>query len=307
MDVRAPAVYAQVVRRAQSMAAGDDRRGRAALAQFQGAVAILDRARFARTLAAAEVESLLTSLAAVPLTGERASGRRRGLDRGTSAPGLLPGPGRRSPLRFRRGNRSRRHGRRPALADRHAAVRMGRPLVSRFSGGRGTASAPGRPRAAGRTHPRRGARPFRAPCAAWEKARVLSVSPVCARPRDGSTLRPSRRKRRAPSRRPISWRPTGCRPSSKWRTTSWRTSSRRWPTPRTSARRRERPWQVRTSPSATSSGRRPGRCPRRSWARARGASVAPSSPWTWPWPGCRCDASRATCPRARRASILAPA
>jgi hypothetical protein len=70
MDVKAASTYAQAVRRADEIAAlGSDRRAVAALAQFQGALALLDRARFAHTLEAAEAEALVASLAAVPLGG----------------------------------------------------------------------------------------------------------------------------------------------------------------------------------------------------------------------------------------------
>jgi hypothetical protein len=70
MDIARPAIYARVIQRADSIASlGTDRRAMAALAQFQGAIALLDRARFAHTLGALEVESLVASLASVPLTG----------------------------------------------------------------------------------------------------------------------------------------------------------------------------------------------------------------------------------------------
>ncbi len=75
MDVRKPAVYAAAVRRAESLPSrADDRRDRAALAQFQAALAILDRARFERALEAAQTESLVASLCAVPLKGGRYAG-----------------------------------------------------------------------------------------------------------------------------------------------------------------------------------------------------------------------------------------
>jgi hypothetical protein len=69
MDVKAASTYAQAVRRADEIASlGSDRRAVAALAQFQGAVALLDRARFARTLEATDAEALVASLATVPLS-----------------------------------------------------------------------------------------------------------------------------------------------------------------------------------------------------------------------------------------------
>jgi hypothetical protein len=70
MDIGKPALYAHAIERADDIAQlGTDRRALAALAQYQGAIALLDRARFAHTLGMPEVESLVASLAEVPLTG----------------------------------------------------------------------------------------------------------------------------------------------------------------------------------------------------------------------------------------------
>jgi hypothetical protein len=70
MEVQAPSTYAQAVRRADELAAlGAGPRAVVAVTQFQGALANLDRARFARTLDVARAESLVRSLAAVALRG----------------------------------------------------------------------------------------------------------------------------------------------------------------------------------------------------------------------------------------------
>jgi hypothetical protein len=75
MDVRTPAIYAGAVRRAGSLPSrAEDHRDRATLAQFQATLAILDRARFEGALEAADAESLVRSLCAVPLEGGRYSG-----------------------------------------------------------------------------------------------------------------------------------------------------------------------------------------------------------------------------------------
>ena len=67
MDLRAPGTYARALRRAEQLSArGGSRPGAIALTLFQGALALVERARFSRTLEASHVESLVLSLAAVP-------------------------------------------------------------------------------------------------------------------------------------------------------------------------------------------------------------------------------------------------
>jgi len=72
MGVQAPSTFAQAVRRAEAMGTGPG--AVVAMSELQGAMALLDRARFARTLDAAAAESLVRSLAAVPLRGKRYEG-----------------------------------------------------------------------------------------------------------------------------------------------------------------------------------------------------------------------------------------
>jgi hypothetical protein len=75
MDLRTPSAYAKAVKRADEIASlGAGRRAVDALAQFQGCVALLDHARFNRTLSAADAESLVASLVAVPLADGRYHG-----------------------------------------------------------------------------------------------------------------------------------------------------------------------------------------------------------------------------------------
>ena len=72
MDVRRPGVYAAAVRAAARLDAVSDReRSRDALSQFQGVVALLDRARHVRALSGAAAGDLVASLAAVPLDRDR--------------------------------------------------------------------------------------------------------------------------------------------------------------------------------------------------------------------------------------------
>jgi hypothetical protein len=91
MDLETPATYARAVRRADEIAAlGAGPRGARALAQFQGALALLDRARFARTLDVAQTEALVLSLAAVPV---RSGGYEGGIARWAEErllPALVP-------------------------------------------------------------------------------------------------------------------------------------------------------------------------------------------------------------------------
>jgi hypothetical protein len=69
MDVRAPTTYARLLRGAEQLSArGDSGPAAIALTQFQGALALVERARFAQTLEASQAEALVLSLAAVPAT-----------------------------------------------------------------------------------------------------------------------------------------------------------------------------------------------------------------------------------------------
>ncbi len=69
MGIRDPAVYALSVRCAEELTRlGDDERRRTALAQFQGALAIIERARFARMLEAGAAAGLVSSLSRLSIT-----------------------------------------------------------------------------------------------------------------------------------------------------------------------------------------------------------------------------------------------
>jgi hypothetical protein len=67
MGVRGPAVYAAAARRAQQVSTLDNRRAFLALGQFQGALALIARMASVRTLEPAAAESLVASLASVPI------------------------------------------------------------------------------------------------------------------------------------------------------------------------------------------------------------------------------------------------
>ena len=72
MDVQRPGVYAAAVRHAAGFDDVSDReRRRNALSQFQGVVALLDRARHVRALSGVDAGDLVTSLAAIPLDRDR--------------------------------------------------------------------------------------------------------------------------------------------------------------------------------------------------------------------------------------------
>ena len=76
MGVRTPAVFVAAVRGAEALSRIDsDSRAATALAQFQSAMAILDRAARAGRLTAVSVERLVLSLCAVPLESSRYNGR----------------------------------------------------------------------------------------------------------------------------------------------------------------------------------------------------------------------------------------
>jgi len=69
MGVRDPAVYAAAITKAESLARlGDAGRTATALALYQGALALIDRARAARTIEPADAEQLVRRLAALPVT-----------------------------------------------------------------------------------------------------------------------------------------------------------------------------------------------------------------------------------------------
>jgi hypothetical protein len=70
IGVRRPAVYAAAVRQAQHLMAFDARRGFVAQAQFQGVLSLVARAAAVRAIDAAAAETLVETLAAVPVTDE---------------------------------------------------------------------------------------------------------------------------------------------------------------------------------------------------------------------------------------------
>ena len=67
IGISQPAVYAALTRHAQRLSALDAARGHAALAQFQGAIALVARLARVRTIDVPTAETLLATLAAVPL------------------------------------------------------------------------------------------------------------------------------------------------------------------------------------------------------------------------------------------------
>ena len=74
IGVRRPAVYAALVRQAERMSDLDSVRARATLAQFQSAIALVERLNRVRTIDGKTAEALLETLAAVPLQEERGYG-----------------------------------------------------------------------------------------------------------------------------------------------------------------------------------------------------------------------------------------
>lgn len=68
MGIKSPATYTAAVRTAEAMARGDRSRVWATLTQFQAALAIVERMRFARAVDAAVADSLVRSLCALPMT-----------------------------------------------------------------------------------------------------------------------------------------------------------------------------------------------------------------------------------------------
>ena len=70
IGVRAPAVYAAAVRHAARLSGVEGRRAFLLHAQFQGALALVDRAAAVRTFAPAAAEALVTTLVAVPVTAD---------------------------------------------------------------------------------------------------------------------------------------------------------------------------------------------------------------------------------------------
>jgi hypothetical protein len=71
IGVARPGVYAAMARHAQRLSMLSGTRGPAALAQFQGALAIVDRLVRVRRLDSFQAEALVASLAAVPIDAER--------------------------------------------------------------------------------------------------------------------------------------------------------------------------------------------------------------------------------------------
>jgi hypothetical protein len=98
MAVSAPATYARVMRAADAVSRADGDRAWTTMAQFQGALACVERARFSRAIDAAAAERLVLSLVDVPLTDDReyAGGLAAWLDRalldaaGAPAPTRVP-------------------------------------------------------------------------------------------------------------------------------------------------------------------------------------------------------------------------
>jgi hypothetical protein len=74
IGVRRPAVYAALVRQAERMSGLKGVRARAALAQFQSAIALVERVTRVRTIDGKTAEALLETLAAVPFTAGRGYG-----------------------------------------------------------------------------------------------------------------------------------------------------------------------------------------------------------------------------------------
>ena len=67
IGVREPALYAALIRHAEGLSELDTERAHAALAGFQGAIALVERLTRVRTIDSATAETLLESLAVVPL------------------------------------------------------------------------------------------------------------------------------------------------------------------------------------------------------------------------------------------------
>ena len=74
IGVRRPALYAALVRQAGRMSDLESVRARATLAQFQSAIALVERLTRVRTIDGETADALLETLAAVPLQGERGYG-----------------------------------------------------------------------------------------------------------------------------------------------------------------------------------------------------------------------------------------
>jgi hypothetical protein len=68
MGIDSPATYAAAVRTAEAMSRADESRSWATLTQFQAALTIIERMRFARAVNARAADALVRSLCAVPLT-----------------------------------------------------------------------------------------------------------------------------------------------------------------------------------------------------------------------------------------------
>jgi hypothetical protein len=71
IGVGRPALYAALVRQAERVSALDEVRGRVALAEFQGAIALVARLTRVQTIDRANAETLLQTLAAVPFDRDR--------------------------------------------------------------------------------------------------------------------------------------------------------------------------------------------------------------------------------------------
>ena len=82
IGIRHPATYAAAARLASRMSPPDPARAFVAIAQFQGALALLQRMRMVGTLDVVKTEALVGSLLAVPLNSDFAvPGRRPAMDR----------------------------------------------------------------------------------------------------------------------------------------------------------------------------------------------------------------------------------
>src|SRR5207253_1777416 len=74
IGIAAPSTYAAALRHAARLGAIDGHRGFVAQAQFQGALALVARMTAVRTLDAAQAESLVERLIALPIADDRYAG-----------------------------------------------------------------------------------------------------------------------------------------------------------------------------------------------------------------------------------------
>ena len=134
IGIRKPATYAAAARLASRMSPPDPAREFVAIAQFQGALALLERMRMVGSLDAGKAEALVNSLLAVPLnsSSQYLGGVLRWIAeelRPALPPGDTSGSGRAGGARG------------PGRHDRRAENRMGRAAVPRRPRGSRTAAA----------------------------------------------------------------------------------------------------------------------------------------------------------------------